>query len=195
MSIVELKDLPAFHVREVRLDGPDPRLVGHFSHLQGVCEDRSWLYAGDLSVIGDVTELNERTLSAVFVAPFWTHDSPVQIGSIAPWIAGCWQAYEVTMIIAPDATWRRESFVASDAQHYRQGESHGWTKIGSAPTGAVLTFAEPGGWDHEECRICDSHIGRGGLPFGFVSPAEMWICNDCYERYASKRSLAFLLGL
>ena len=189
-----IEDLPFFAVDAVMTDSSDPRLRGRFSHLRGVTECRSWLYAGYQSLIGDLIELDREHSTAVFEAPFWSDDSPIQVGSTVPWIDGRWQAYHLKMIVDPDAVWKRVRFIPSDAQHFRQGLVHGWSKAGTPLAGdQVPTHIVADGWDHEECVICDTHIGRGGASEGYVDLEDRWLCEACYERYARPRRVDFLL--
>jgi hypothetical protein len=192
--VTKLEDLPAFEVESIEATAGDPRLVGRFNHLRGVRECRSWLYAGLKSLIGDVEGIERSSRRAVFIAPFWTPECPVQLGTVAPWIDGAWQAYQVVMIVGP-TSWRRQEFVPSDAQHFVRGTAHGWTKAGARlDEDRQPTFIEAGGWDHEECDLCQAHIGRGGLPYGYVHSDGTWLCDSCYRRYAEPRDLSFLVA-
>jgi hypothetical protein len=79
--------------------------------------------------------------------------------------------------------WERRAFVPSDAQHFWQGDAHGWTKVGvPLSSDQVPTHIEKDGWDHEECQICGMHIGRGVLAEGYVNHDDEWLCQTCYER-------------
>src|SRR4029079_17343025 len=156
-------------------------LAGTFTHLGGVREGRSWLYAGNESLIGDLVDVDPATGQATFMAPFWSRDSPVQAGRLVPWLDGYWQPYHVTMIVAPEAVWRRTELSAEDAQHFEVGNMHGWRKVGEElPEGATAPRVEPGGWDHEHCEICSKHIGKGGDPAGYVDREDHWLCGECY---------------
>ena len=190
-----IEDLPAFRVVHVLTESGKPQLSGVFTRLQGVRAGRSWLYAGDAgSLFGDLVNLDMATGRATFVAPFWTHESPIQVGSLAPWIDGHWQAYHVTMILDPEAGWRRTEFAASAAQHFRVGNAHGWTKLGQElPQDAIPTFVQEDGWDHEHCELCRGKIGRGGQPYGYVDRHDHWVCESCHREYVATRNLAFLL--
>lgn len=173
----------------------EPELFGVFTHLKTVRGGRSWLYAGDDSLIGDLTDLDEIR-SARFVAPFWTPESPIQAGDAAPWLDAWWQAFQLTMILDSSASRRRTEFIASPAQHFLQGDVSGWTKAGNRlPDDAFPTNLEAEGWDHEHCELCESRIGLGGEAYGFVDDHDRWLCESCYERYAAPRSLAFVFGV
>ena len=190
---ITLADLPSFRVLAIEpLD--DPKLIGKFNHLRSVREGRSWLYAGnEHSLIGDLVSLEPASKQAAFIAPFWEPTtSPVQVGSVVPWLDGYWQAYHITMIVGANVKWRRVEFAASDAQHFKLGTAHGWAKVGQGlPEGAQPTHIQPAGWDHEHCELCNAHIGKGGDPFGHIDAENHWLCEKCYRRYAEPQSLAF----
>ena len=117
----------------------------------------------------------------------------IEVGNVVPWLPSSWQYFHVNMILT--SSWDRRTFVPSDAQHFRYGNSHGWTKAGARLSdGQVPTHIEKDGWDHEECRICDAHIGRGGSPEGYVNSDDAWLCPECYERYGRIRDLGFIFA-
>jgi len=123
----------------------------------------------------------------------WVERDLIKVGSVVPWLPSSWQFFHVNMILV--SRWERRAFAPSDAQHFQQGDAHGWTKVG-APLSSdqVPTRIDKGGWDHEECRICDTHIGRGGWPEGYVNQNDDWLCQTCYERYGRTRDLGFILA-
>jgi hypothetical protein len=130
-SVTRLEDLPAFRILQIT-NADDPELIGVFTHLKSVRAGRSWLYAGDAdSLIGDLVDLDESSRQARFIAPFWSPTSPIQVGSVAPWLDSYWQAYHLTMILDSQVVWKRVQFIPSPAQHFRQGDVYGWTKSGS----------------------------------------------------------------
>ena len=194
--VTRLEELPAFTVLRITI-ATEPELLGVFSHLRGVgpLPARSWLYAGiDESLNGDLVKVNAATLEATFIAPFWTTSSPIQVGSVVPWLQGCWHAYHIPMILHPAANWKRTAFRPSPAQHFQQGEAHGWTKAGQPlPAGAVVLHVDQAGWDHEHCELCQVNIGSGGAAHGYVDCHDHWLCERCYRDYAATRSLSFLL--
>ena len=192
-----LEDLPAFEI--VHVEAADhPRLHGVFTRLRSVKAGDSWLYHPVRALTGDLLDLDESTGRAVFEAPFWDHGHPIQIGSRPHWLDGCWQAYHVTMIVDPDAGWRRVRFEPSDAQHFVQNGMAMSTKAGSLPESAVATRIVPGAWDHEHCTLCMERVGRWGDEYGYVArgaayvDSHDWLCDRCGEKYAVPRSLAFV---
>ena len=188
-----LDDLPAFAVEEITETSDELRVRGRFSRLTGVQLGTSSLYYGDGQWPGDLIECNGATGYAVFVTPSSVPRDRIKVGSSAPWLPASWQFFHVNMILM--SHWERRAFVPSDAQHFQQGTVHGWTKAGETlPSDHVPTYIEKGGWDHEECWICYSHIGRGGLPEGFVNQDDKWLCQFCYERYGRTRDLGFIMA-
>jgi hypothetical protein len=194
--LTRLDDLPGFQVDGISAEECNPKLTGTFTHLKGVRRGRSWLYASSASsLIGDLVDLDETSRRATFIAPFWSSDSPIQVGTVAPWVDGYWQPYHVSMILDPDAVWRRTKLCASPAQHFDVGGLHGWGEVGRAlPEGAVPTFVQDNGWDHEHCELCWASIGPGGQPYGYVDQDDRWLCEGCYGSYAATRSLGFLVA-
>ena len=194
--VTRLEDLPAFTVLRIGI-AAEPELLGVFNHLRGVgpLPVRSWLYAGvGESLNGDLVKVNDATLEATFIAPFWTTSSPIQAGSVVPWFHGCWHAYHIPMILNPEAGWKWTAFRSSPAQHFQQGDAHGWTKFGQPlPDGAVALHVDQAGWDHEHCELCQANIGSGGSADGYVDRQDHWLCERCYRNYGAPRSLSFLL--
>jgi hypothetical protein len=189
-----LEDLPAFELKQILTDS-EPHLIGTFSHLRSVRAGRSWLYAGDHSLIGDLIDLNANDRSARFIAPYWSPASVIQLGSIVPWFDGYWQANQVTMILDPAAHWQRTEFLPSPAQHFKQGGVSGWMRLGQdLPEGAVATHSDSNGWDHEHCEICQRTIGVGGKRYAYINKTDRWLCERCYHDYAKPRSLGFLIS-
>jgi hypothetical protein len=193
--VTRLEDLPAFEVVHIA-EGTETELIGVFTHLRSVRPGRSWLYAGDAgSLIGDLGYIDVTNRRARFVAPFWSPASPIQVGSLVPWLDAYWQAYHVTMVLDAEANWRRTKFVPGAAQHFRQDSVFGWTKAGQKlPEGAAPTHIDDEGWDHEHCELCQSKIGRGGSTHGYINRHGRWLCERCYEDYGASHSLDFIFA-
>ena len=80
--------------------------------------------------------------------------------------------------------------------HFRQGDVHGWTKAGATlPDDAIPTGVNDGGWDHQHCELCESHIGRGGGAHGYVDRNDRWLCERCFQNDADPRSLGFVFSI
>jgi hypothetical protein len=194
--VTRLEDLPAFEVQRID-DGGEPELIGVFTHLHTVRLGRSWLYAGDAgSLIGDLADIDETSRSARFIAPFWSLASPIQVGSVAPWLDAYWQAHHITMILDTEAGWLRTEFVPSPAQYFRLGKVLGCTKLGQAlRADAVPTHIDETGWDHEHCELCQSKVGLGGAAYGYQDRHHRWLCERCYRDYAAPHSLGFVFDI
>jgi hypothetical protein len=196
MTRTRLEDLPALLIQRIER-GPSPRLHGVFTHLRSVCLGGSWLYDRNSPLSGDLIALDEATREGTFEAPSWDPSSPIQPGTLVPWLH-YYSAYHVTMILDPAADWRRTLFTPSDAQHYMENGRSVWTKAPHVPDGAVPMEVVPGGWDHEHCTLCMERIGRMGDAYGYIAtgPAYVgrhdWLCDACGEQYAVPRSLAFV---
>ena len=190
---MKLEDLPALVVEEITLECDELRVRGRFSHLTGVVLGTSSLYCGDAQWPGELIEFDSDTRCGIFKTPSWVQRDLIKAGSVVPWLPSGWQFFHVNMILT--SSWERRTFVPSDAQHFRCGNIHGWTKVGERLSdGNIPTQIEEGGWDHEECRICYAHIGRGGAPDGYVNGDDAWLCTACYELYGRTRDLGFIFA-
>ncbi len=189
---MKLQDLPHLEIRSIEASSDGATIRGRLSHQRGLREGRAWLYAGLNSVIGDLT-LDGSDGTASFAAPFWTADSPAQVGSALPWIDGYWQAALIARILDPTVRWAFTRFEASPARYFRQGTVTGSQPVGdSLPDGATPLHIAPTGWDHEHCEIWGEKIGRGGAANGYSDGQGHWLCESCYSLYAATHSLAFL---
>ena len=189
---MDLSGLPQFTISARRQGEGGIVLTGYLSHVRGVWNDMGWLYRTDApSVVG--------TLSRVPVAPgeqveFRSPDDDMAAeltpGATYPWIDGYWQAYHVTMILA--GRWEPRTFRAEPARYFRHGGVVGWQPLGGAlPEGAEDLGVRQGGWDHEHCELCRTHVGGPGDQQGYVDPYDHWLCRTCYERYALSRDVSF----
>ena len=193
---MDLSGLPQFTVVEIH-PGPaegETVLIGRFSHLRGVRNERGWLYRpGAVSIVGD--------LSAVPTAPggtaaFATPDAglapELRVGAVFPWLDGYWQPYHLDMVLAPPERWARRTFIAEPARYFRLGGLTGWQPADAPlPDGAVDLGVRAGAWDHEHCELCNAHIGSAGEADGYTDPDGYWLCVGCYDRYAARRDVSF----
>ena len=193
---MDLSDLPQFTIDEVHAtaDDAEGRVVGRFTHLQGVHNDAGWLYrVGRPSVVGNLGQVPAQAGEPVtFVSPDPEFVAELHSGESYPWVDIYWQAYHVSMILA--GQWEPRTFASSPARYFRLNGIPGWQRDGEP----LLDDAEDlgvreGGWDHEHCELCNTHIGGPGDPHGFVDPEEHWLCAACYERYAVPRDLEFVV--
>jgi hypothetical protein len=143
-------------------------------------------------------------------------DEPRVTGRTLAYLSPYWQAYHVWMVLDPAWGWEKKRFHGADAvaQDYEANEiavvgGHDvrvWTKLehteGRGGTSRHYPASDqslppsserrlvPGGWDHEHCDLCRTHIDAG--EFGYCDPGGRWMCEKCYERYVLQRDLAFV---
>jgi hypothetical protein len=143
-------------------------------------------------------------------------DEPQVKGKTLAYLSPRWQAYNVWMVLDPNWGWERRRFYGADAvaEDYDAGEiAHVgdrdirvWTKL--ELTGELAGASRhypagdqtlppnpqprlvPGGWGHEHCDLCRSHIEVA--EFGHCDQNGRWICEKCYERYVVPHNLAFV---
>ena len=195
---MDLSDLPHFAIAEV-LDGPTPAenvVLGRFSHLRGVRNERGWLYRhGEVSVVGDLLRVPVSSdEQASFLTPDAALDPELGPGSTYPWLDGYWEPRHVAMVLAPEESWRRRSFAATPARYFRVDGVTGWQPADAPlPDGADDLGVREGAWDHEHCELCSATIGSAGEAEGFVNSDDYWLCATCHERYAVPHDLSFAL--
>jgi hypothetical protein len=141
---------------------------------------------------------------------------PIVAGQTLFYLSPYWQAFNVWMVLNPNWGWKRTQFEAVDAiaQDYqaedvsivRGREVRIWTKLEradktghesrhypaydqNAPPNLTLRTI-PGGWGHEHCDLCKSHINGGD--FGYRDPGARWMCQKCYQAYVVPRDLSFV---
>ena len=188
---MRIDDLPHFTISQIEVVSEQVRLAGRFTTVVGVRNGRSWLLMPDHFIIGDLVHLDTQSKTAIFISPDTVAAQIPQATSL-PWLDGYWQAYLVQRIADPDWTWTRIKFAPDDAIQFTQGEVRGWTKIGSTlPPGSKRVGVLPKGWDHEHCEICNGKIGISGDSFGYVDSEDCWLCEQCYEKYASRHDVSF----
>ena len=188
----QLIDFPQFIISSVSIKDRDVLLNGIFNRVKGVSERRSWLIKEQESFIGDLKGLDFEKQTAEFVTPD-ERAKNVSRGDQFTWIDGYWNASLILRILDKNKPWFKEVFEPTDAQEFIQGKARGWTKVGSeVPKDAERTKIIPKGWDHEHCEICRSEIGAGGNLIGYKDEENLWLCQKCYDLYASRNDLSFL---
>ena len=191
-----LRDLPLLQVSEVTAVANDGIIVR--GRLEGWSQGTDgtnwfWLWASQTEAVIPVIQAIDTTSGQVtlLINKEDTRDT-IRPGVALHWMSSYWQAYHVPMI--RDGGWSRRDFKAEDAIHFEVDGKKGWTSThGTIPEGAKQTHIEPKGWDHEHCEICHGSIGVGGSSFGYINDKQMWLCPECYERWAVPRSLKFLV--
>jgi hypothetical protein len=195
---VDLSDLPQFAVMEI-LDGPTESeniLVGLFSHLRGVRNERGWLYRdGAVSLLGDLRCVPaDSTEPALFLTPDMGMALELKPGSTYPWLDRYWDPRHVAMVLASKESWSRRSFSATPARYFRMDGVTGWQPVAlPLPQGAEDLGIREGAWDHEHCELCNATIGASGAAEGFVNLDDYWLCVECHARYAVPHDLSFAL--
>jgi hypothetical protein len=188
---VQLPDLPQFTIVETALTQGSWVLTGHFNHLTGVEEGRSWLYVSRAdSLIGELFNLERESRTARFDTYDHTRPAAAVEGHTLPWFEGTWHdAAHVAVVLDRTHLWQSVRFEATDALARRDGE---WRRLRSA-AGAQPEADEvlvPGGWDHEQCWFCTRDIRPGRMA---VTDAEgHWACAPCHASYVQKQDLGFL---
>jgi hypothetical protein len=166
------------------------------------------------SVCASLESLDNETLVATLSCN--GADEPQVTGKALAYLSPRWQAYNVWMVLDPNWGWERKPFHGADAvaEDYDAGNTarvgdrdvRVWTKLeligGRAgasrhypaedqtlPPNSAPRFV-PGGWGHEHCELCRSHIEAD--EFGHRDQNGRWVCEKCYERYVVPRDLAFV---
>jgi len=142
-------------------------------------------------------------------------EEPRVVGSELAYLSPYWQAFHVWMVRDRNWGWERKQFQGTDAvaEDYEakdvsivgDREVRVWTKLEPIGAGSGQsrhypateqtlpvrsgTRPVPSGWDHEHCELCNEHIDAG--MFGYCDSGERWMCEKCYERYVTRRDLAF----
>jgi hypothetical protein len=174
-----------------------------------------WLLFGRNGYLcAGVQSHNKETNAAVLT--FEATDEPDIVGHTLAYLSPYWQGFHVWMVLDPNWGWEKKQFLGADAiaQDFESKDTsivEGrevklWTKLTrvdvqrspsrhspseeqtAIPSG--VTRLIPSGWDHEHCEMCNSHIDAG--MFGYCDPDERWMCEKCYERYVTRRDLAFV---
>ena len=196
----------------------DFELSGSFDRIDGVTEGRCWLLLPERNcLIGDLKSLDPETKTAVYSTA--EESIPKVVGLRLPYLHDNWQAYHVWMVVEPAWIWNEVVFqpTAATARRFRAEEVDivdgqevkEWIEIKSAsgdsgrsricpvfPDGRTnLPEIGPdglisGGWDHEHCTLCRTHIEPGHT--GYVDRSEHWVCEKCYRKYVLNHDLSFL---
>ena len=215
-----LEDLPHFLISSGEQGECHPtryidfKFHGTFNQTTGVSDGRCWLLLPERDcLIGDLTSFEPKTGAATFLTS--AEATPDVLGASLPYVDGYWQAYHVWMVVEPLWQWRRvpfqrtdvvgELFEAEKAQMIKgrevktwllvreTGKSRGYHRDYPIFPGSVESQRDKiiaAGWDHEHCELCDAQINVGD--YGFVDPAEHWVCESCHAKYVTTHDLSFL---
>jgi hypothetical protein len=158
--------------------------------------------------------LDKKTRASILTCD--AKDEPRVVGERLAYLSPRWQAYHVWMVLDPAWGWVKKRFQGSDAvaEDYDAGEIsvvdgrdvRVWTKLElvGGRKGASRHYPAtdqslppssqrrpvPGGWGHEHCDLCKTHIEAGES--GYCDSAGRWMCENCYVRYVIQRDLAFV---
>jgi hypothetical protein len=194
----------------------DPVLESSFTQIaKGTGALWFWLLHGDRGYLSPMLKSFDK-LAGTAVLVCYEKDEPRVLGLELAYLNPYWQAFNVWMVLDSGWGWERTQFQGADAvaEDYEaqdisivEGrEIRVWTKLEPAgarggqsrhypaadqtlpvPSGSRLV---PAAWGHEHCGLCNAHIDAG--TFAYRDPDKRWMCEKCYERYASRHDLAFL---
>jgi hypothetical protein len=175
------------------------RLCGSLDRLNGIDFD-SWCYLlgpGRQSFTGNFTESfgdrNETTFSV------WDREKPSVEGLSLAYLSAAHQAYHVWMVEEGAHGWTEGIFAASDAlaEHFVGTDGRNYQKRSKVQEGEAMPSGEqserwviPGGWDHEHCAVCWTHIDPGDRYFHHAELNEL-LCETCFERHVVAGDISF----
>ena len=194
----------------------DAVLEGRFDQMiEGTGAQWFWLLFGERGSLCPKSEVFRQT-NQDRDPDCQEKEEPKILGLDLAYLSPYWQAFNVWMVLDPSWGWQRKQFQGTDAfaEDYEAKdvsivdgrEVRVWTKL--RPTGmdrwqsrhypaADQTLPVSSGerlvvgaWGHEHCELCNEHIDAG--MFGYIDPADRWMCENCYQRYATRRDLAFV---
>jgi hypothetical protein len=191
-------------------------LDGQFDQaIDEIDPDWFWLLSdGNECLCATLQSLDTESRIAILTCDL--QDEPRVAGEKLVYLSPRWQAYHVWMVLDPAWGWARKRFHGADAaaEDYDSGETsvvdghdvRVWTKLElvNGREGASRYYPAsdqtlppsserrpvPGGWGHEHCDLCKTHIEAG--EFGYCDPGGRWTCETCYERYIVPHDLAFV---
>jgi hypothetical protein len=197
----------------------DPILESKFDEIiEDIGPRWFWLLFGERGCLCPMLKsFDKKAHSAVLTCQ--EKVEPKVVGLELTYLSSYWQAFNVWMVLDPNWGWERKQFKGTDAvaEDYEARdvsivagrEVKVWTKL--EPTGESRgqsrhypatdqslpvrsgTRLVPSGWGHEHCELCREHIDAG--MFGYCDSDERWMCEKCYERYVTRRDLAFVVEL
>jgi hypothetical protein len=209
VSAVRRSETSAAGYERFELDGKFDRII------EGVDPHWFWLLFGEKDCLCVTMQtMDKESRAAVLTCD--EGDEPKVAGRSLAYLSPYWQAYHVWMVLDPAWGWEKKRFHGGDAvaQDYEAKDTsivdgrevRVWTKLEPAEgsTGASRHHPAsaqslppsserrlvPGGWGHEHCDLCKTHIDAGA--FGYCDPEGRWVCEKCYERYVLQRDLAFV---
>ncbi len=215
-----LAEFPRFTVASLRKQPPnaegytDFEIEGKFDRIiQRSAVTWFWLLFGERECLCvQWKSQDDATLAAVLVG--CQKDVPEVVGETLYYLSPYWQYFHVWMVLDSQWGWERVRFEASDAvaDDFQSPDVaivggrkvKNWTRLERADkqghssrhypakddVSESRSRVVPGGWDHEHCELCNTHIDPGD--FGYRDPDDRWMCETCYDKYVTRRDLSFV---
>lgn len=180
------KRLPEFVVEEVE----GVRVVGRFEASKWVSDgDGVMLLVGERLVEGRFEGVDTQARRARIRINEPADLAQLRVGARYPFVDVYW-GDKAALVLDRSTEWRLVEFQPVEAIERVDGDVRILAKATSEDASASV---EEGGWDHEHCEICYEKIGAAGLPKGWTSASDEWLCEACYEAYLKPRSLGFIV--
>jgi hypothetical protein len=172
-----------------------------------------WLLIGERNAVcAQWASLENGTSATVTIDE---KELPDISGKPLRYLSPAWNPYQIWMVIDKEWGWERVQFRAVDAVAETFGakeismvdgrEVTTWTRLRRADKQGNTERYEPdaqisgprggprivaGGWDHEHCDLCHSHIDDGN--FGYRDSDNTWLCEACHKKYVEQHNLPFV---
>ena len=118
--------------------------------------------------------------------------SGVNLGQSYPWIDAYWNNRLVEGILDEEHHWCKTTFAPTDAQYFEVGDVTGCQPVGNKlPDGAVELHVGKNCWEHEHCELCFHRIDSAN-PLAYLYLNTIWLCVECFEKYARNHDLSFM---
>jgi len=195
---MSLADLPHFTVDDVRrpADEGNTIVTGRLSHLRGVRGTRGYLFrVPGPSILGDLDRIPSASVEAVqLVTAEGAYAPELLPGATYPWLDAAWEPHHLAMVLSPVEHWSKRSFSSAPARYYLLDETTGWQSPDlPLPRGATDLVVHAGDWNDAQCELCPEHLVAEKSSDGYVNPDGRWICAHCFDRFASRHDLSFVL--
>lgn len=222
MSRKTLEDFPTFHLTRLNRGETRDGLTtfefeGEFDRIIKPVAEITWfwLLIGERhAVCVQWKSFGDDARAATVVAH--EKELPEMSGKTLYYLSPGWDPVNVWMVLDKQWGWQHARFQAVDAvaETYQAKdvsmvdgrEVKTWTKsqradkhtsteryAPAADQASLSSGAQqviPGGWDHEHCHLCRGHIDHGD--FGYRDQDELWMCENCYDKYVKSRDLSFV---
>ena len=169
--------------------GSGLKITGRLSKLGELKTGLSFVLVYEQGTLeGQFSELNPDNLECVFD----TVSKPVsdlEISNCYLVLNGYW-GERAALVLTPDNRWAKTPFIPSKAN-----------AVHIPGSGTVMTDAgkplsaqkDERVWDHEHCAICWATISEhpNTQSYGYRNQDDIWVCQNCYQKYVVKRSVEF----